>query len=51
MSNGRCGLLPLAASVPIQPAVEIYRVDEANRALIALKRGRIRGATMLLITS
>jgi propanol-preferring alcohol dehydrogenase len=41
--------LPLAASIPIQPTVETYRLDEANRALWELKCGQIKGAKVLLI--
>lgn len=43
--------LPLAASIPIQPTVETYRLEEANRALTDLKQGHIRGAKVLLIAS
>ena len=39
--------LPLAAEIPIMPEVQIYPLEEANRALIELKRGRIRGAKVL----
>jgi propanol-preferring alcohol dehydrogenase len=41
--------LPLAASIPITPTVETYRLEDANRALIELKRGQIRGAKVLMI--
>ena len=41
--------LPLAASIPIKPTVETYRLEEANRALTELKRGQIRGAKVLVI--
>jgi propanol-preferring alcohol dehydrogenase len=40
--------LPLAAAVPIRPEVETYPLEEANRALVELKRGPIRGAKVLL---
>ncbi len=41
--------LPLAAQVPIKPEVQIYSLEEANRALLELKRGRIRGAKVLVM--
>jgi len=41
--------LPLAARIPIRPAVETYRLEEANRALLELKRGPVRGAKVLLM--
>jgi propanol-preferring alcohol dehydrogenase len=41
--------LPLAAEVPIRPEVTTYRLEEANRALIELKRGPIKGAKVLLL--
>lgn len=40
--------LPLAAEIPLQPTVETYSLRDANRALRELKRGRIRGAKVLL---
>ncbi len=39
--------LPLAAAIPIRPEVQIYPLEEANRALLELKRGKIRGAKVL----
>ncbi|HVT30797.1 MAG TPA: zinc-dependent alcohol dehydrogenase family protein [Lacipirellulaceae bacterium] len=42
--------LPLAAEVPIRPEVATYRLEDANRALIELKRGRIKGAKVLAIS-
>ena len=41
--------LTLAARIPIIPEVEEYPLAEANRALIELKEGRIRGAKVLRI--
>ncbi len=35
--------LPLAAEIPIEPVVETYRLEDANRALCELKRGPVRG--------
>jgi len=39
--------LLLAAQIPIRPAVEEFPLTEANRALVELKRGVIRGAKVL----
>ncbi len=41
--------LPLAAKIPIRPEVEIYPLEAANRALLDLKRGPVRGAKVLSI--
>jgi alcohol dehydrogenase, propanol-preferring len=41
--------LPLAAAIPIRPEVTTYRLEQANEALMDLKRGRVRGAKVLLI--
>ena len=41
--------LLIAAKVPIRPAVETYRLDEANRALLELKKGPVRGAKVLVM--
>jgi propanol-preferring alcohol dehydrogenase len=41
--------LPLAAQIPIRPQVEIFRLEEANRALIELKRHNVRGAKVLAL--
>lgn len=41
--------LPLAAEIPILAQVQTYRLEEANRALVELKRGQIRGAKVLLM--
>ncbi len=41
--------LPLAAQVPLQPHIELYPLEEANRALIDLRRGPVRGAKVLRI--
>ena len=41
--------LPLAAEIPIRPEVTTYRLQDANQALVALKRGGVRGAKVLLI--
>ncbi len=41
--------LPLAAAIPLRPQIETYRLADANRALLELKRGRIRGAKVLVM--
>jgi propanol-preferring alcohol dehydrogenase len=41
--------LPLAAEIPIRPEVSTYRLEDANRALLELKRGPVKGAKVLLI--
>jgi propanol-preferring alcohol dehydrogenase len=41
--------LEIAAAVPIKPEVETYPLAEANRALLELKQGRIRGAKVLAV--
>ena len=38
-----------AAQIPIQPRIETYPLEEANRALLELKRGGVRGAKVLVI--
>lgn len=43
-------LLDLAAESGIKPDVEIYPMEEANRALRELKTGKIRGAKVLQIS-
>ena len=45
------GFLPLAAKIPILPQVEEFRLEEANRALILLKQGKIQGAAVLRLSS
>ena len=39
----------LAAALDIKPRVEIYPLEEANRALLELKTGAVRGAKVLAI--
>jgi propanol-preferring alcohol dehydrogenase len=41
--------LPLAARVPLQPKVELYLLEDANRALLDLKYGDVRGAKVLQV--
>jgi len=42
--------LPLAAEIPIRPQVTCYRLEDANQALVELKRGAVTGAKVLLIS-
>ncbi len=39
--------LPLAAQIPIVPAVREFGLDQANHALILLKQGKVQGAGVL----
>ena len=41
--------LPIAAEIPLSPEVQTYPLEEANTALVQLKRGRVRGAKVLVI--
>jgi propanol-preferring alcohol dehydrogenase len=41
--------LALAAEIPIKPEVQLYRLEEANRALVELKQRKIRGAKVLRV--
>jgi propanol-preferring alcohol dehydrogenase len=41
--------LPLAAEIPIKPEFQEYGPEEANKALLELKQGKIRGAKVLRI--
>ena len=41
--------LPIAAEVPLYVETETYRLEEANRALVELKAGHIRGAKVLVV--
>lgn len=41
--------LPLAASIPIRPEVNVYPLSDANEALVSLKREPVRGAKVLLV--
>lgn len=42
--------LQLAAEIPLKPAVTVYALGEANKALYELKRGDNKGAKVLRIT-
>ena len=41
--------LELAATIPIKPEIEEFALNEANKALLELKRRKIRGAKVLRI--
>jgi propanol-preferring alcohol dehydrogenase len=41
--------LPLAAQIPIKPAVQEFELSQGNEALIALNQSKIRGAAILRI--
>jgi len=41
--------LPLAAEIPIKPKTQQFKLEDANKALILLKRGKIQGAGVLLV--
>jgi alcohol dehydrogenase, propanol-preferring len=42
--------LPLAAAIPIRTQVTTYRLEDANQALIELKRGPVKGTKVLWIS-
>jgi len=44
------GFLPLAADIPIIPKTQLFKLEEANEALILLKQGKIQGASVLKIS-
>lgn len=41
--------LPIAAEIPIEPTVETYPLEQANRALRELRAGGARGAKVLVL--
>jgi propanol-preferring alcohol dehydrogenase len=41
--------LRMAASIPIRPEIQEYRLEDANRALFELKQRKILGAKVLRI--
>jgi propanol-preferring alcohol dehydrogenase len=41
--------LQLAAEIPLRPEVACYPLEEANRALVDLKRRHVRGAKVLVV--
>jgi propanol-preferring alcohol dehydrogenase len=42
--------LPLAARAGLRPETERYALSDANRALLELKRGAVRGAKVLVVS-
>ena len=43
------GFSMLKTEIPLRPTVTTYRLEQANQALVDLKRGRVTGANVLLI--
>jgi propanol-preferring alcohol dehydrogenase len=43
------GFLKMAAEVPIKPEVQEFALEEANKGLVEMKEGKIRGAKVLRI--
>lgn len=43
--------LKLAGDIPLRPEVQVFRLEEANQALMELKNRKIRGAKVLKIES
>jgi len=43
------GLLQMAAEIPIRSTVQTFPLEEANEALLALKRSEIDGAGVLVV--
>jgi propanol-preferring alcohol dehydrogenase len=41
--------LQLAAEIPLRPEVQEFRLEEANRALLELRSGKIRGSKVLVM--
>ena len=41
--------LPFAAEIPIRPEVITYPLEDANRALLELKRGSVKGSKVLVV--
>ena len=44
-----CDFLRLAAEIPLRPQVQVFGLEDANRALLALKNDAIRGAAVLRV--
>lgn len=42
--------LPLAAEIDIRPEVTTYRLEDANKALVELRYGGVRGAKVLVLS-
>ena len=43
------GFLAIAAQIPLEPTVTTYALEDANRALVELKQGRVTGAKVLVV--
>ena len=43
--------LAVAAEIPLKPTVATYALEDANRALVELKQGRVTGAKVLVVHS
>jgi len=43
--------LAIAAEIPLAPTVTTYALEDANRALVELKQGRVTGAKVLVVRS
>jgi propanol-preferring alcohol dehydrogenase len=43
--------LALAAEIPLKPEVQVFPLEEANRALLEIKESKIRGAKVLRVAS
>ncbi len=43
--------MALAPQVPVRTEVEVYPLEEANEALDAIRKGRLRGAAVLRVAS
>jgi propanol-preferring alcohol dehydrogenase len=41
--------LQLAAEIPLKPEIQEYALEDANRALVELKAGKVRGAKVLMV--
>lgn len=41
--------LPLAAEIPLRSTITTYRLEDANRALVELKQGKVKGAKVLVM--
>ena len=41
--------LPIAARIPIRPNVQTFKLDDANQALVELKRSTVKGAKVLVM--
>jgi len=42
--------LKIASEIPIRPEVQEYPLEEANRAIVDLKGGSVRGAKILRVS-